>query len=230
MAGGHPAENLREAHIDLANFEEAIDRTLAMANDIEDEYREASMNYHTSQQQARLRLTADEQVQVQTIFETSSVEQYHTNFAKLTTILKALLDLRNKHIRYSGTAEEIVHRVFEELDPAYVELNAQVQAFQLELVDQFAHACRIALISRGSYEWDEQGHRCAWHDASGPNPINNPVPFRMGSEWATYRAWVWSLPETQRAIEAGRSLDQVALNLLYKEAEGLNEEESEYIP
>jgi hypothetical protein len=71
---------------------------------------------------------------------------------------------------------------------------------------------------------DSEGARCAWQDASGPDPVLRHEPFRKGEEWVLFRAWVGALPKTQLAMKAGRTPDEAALDLLYGEEEAFEEE------
>jgi hypothetical protein len=73
------------------------------------------------------------------------------------------------------------------------------------------------------YETDENGQRIAWHDRMGMGPSTNPMPRIMGEEWDKYRAWVQSLPETQRAVGLGRGVVAIALEMLYRGPDGFED-------
>lgn len=109
--------------------------------------------------------------------------------------------------------------MFKDLEPAYKALETIFTAIRIETQHYSDSVYALFDVSRAYYETDANGVRCAWHDPSGPDPINHPVPYRKNVEWKKYRAWVWSLPETHRSVEAGRTLDEVALVLLYDEPE-----------
>jgi hypothetical protein len=137
------------------------------------------------------------------------------------------MEVRAKYVRFPGTSEEIFHRIFVNIQPALLEADIQINHFKLRLLEPMANACRIASISQDEYDTDEHRRYRGWHQPSGRDVVSNPVPILRGLEWQTYRAWVWSLPETQRATEAGRTLNEVCLNLLYREPEGMDDAQAE---
>jgi hypothetical protein len=217
-----PAEDITDCHEDLKEFEAAFGRTLHLANQIEDEYRQAGMNYHSTQIEARRSSSFPRYYlhKLKETFEIIRVEEYLVIFARLHNIFKALCDLRSMHLRYSGTPEQLIHRVYGILEPGFDNLNDQLHVYRAELSGRLKDADILFDMSREVYESDGQGRRCAWQDASGADVNHRPVPRRMGEEWEKYRAWVWSLPETQRGVVAGRTVDDIALELLYYEPEG----------
>jgi hypothetical protein len=214
---------LLESHKDLQEFEAAFDRTLYLANQIEDKYRRAGLSYHFTQIEARQpsNFPQGNLDMLKEIFEITRAEEYLAIFAKLHDTVKALSDLRSSHLRYSGTPEVLIHRIYGILEPGLDALDGELQVYWAELSDRLKDADTLFDISRAMHESENQGRRCAWQDASGPDPDYRPVPSRKGDEWKKYHAWVWSLPETQRSVAAGRTVDEVALELLYYEPEDL---------
>lgn len=197
-----------------------LQRILDNAILLEDMYRTAGIHYHSSQISSRRppEIAQKHLDRLQQLFETSRVEEYNVIFKELDEIVHAAAELKSRHCPDRVTSKQLVHHVFCALKPGVAALQARFDAFFQELDDYLARAYILFDVSRMNYESDAQGHRIAWQDISGPESY--PVPARKGEEWAKYRAWVWSLPETQRAVQIGRTVDDVALELLYGEPDG----------
>jgi hypothetical protein len=214
---------LENATIDLKMIDAEIDEYLDYFLTIENEYREACMHYHCTQLQARqpsANYPQDRLTSLRELFEITEVKKYDVIFAPLKDIMSALIGLRYKYIRYSGTAEELTHRVYHEIEPAYRALMEEFAIFSKEFYTKTNAAQTLFDLSRAMYETDETGRRCAWQDCDGIDPMRCPMPRIMGEEWERYCNWVGSLPETQRAVEIGRGVSEVANDLLYREPEG----------
>jgi hypothetical protein len=205
----------------IAVLSSTLDRHILSCLAVEDQYREAGISYHTSQLSARQPNAFPQHAltKLARIFEISSVSEYNALFAGLHESIVQFTDIRVRYPRTHGTAEQLYHRIFKELDPRYNEAFEKFDAFLDEFEDCFCAAESLLEVSRAIYETDANGVRCAWHDASGSDPLNNPIPARLGEEWAKYRAWIWSLAEAQRMVQHGRTLDQVAFGALWAEEE-----------
>jgi hypothetical protein len=81
-------------------------------------------------------------------------------------------------------------------------------------------AQRLYNVSLAVFETDANDVRNAWYDASGPDAEHHPQPYHKGEEWAAFRNRVWSLPETLCAVQVDRTVDDVALEILYSKPEG----------
>jgi hypothetical protein len=243
IAGGDPVQNLHDAHACLKHFEDAIDRALAAVNNIEDEYRKGAIVYHKSQYVARSHpdFTEDQRSKTKAFFETSSVEDYRAVFANLTEMMCGLINLRAMHVVYSDSAEDIYHSIIEEIEPALLNLNAQLTAIKLEFLDRFDDAKKVLKIGYNLLEEETKAHahkyEVDWHNPFGRKwwheeyeyygeiteygiRKDQTIPLTMDREWEIYCSWVSSLPETQRAIGIGRTLRDIALSLLYGGPEG----------
>jgi hypothetical protein len=158
------------------------------------------------------------------VLETSTAAEYAAIFNNLNNIIASLTDLRAVHGRAHGTVAELTHRLCDKLSPTFEVLEAKFLIIGSEFDDWAESAYGSFDISRTLYEVDEDGARCVWHDPSGTDPTNHPTPYRKGEEWQKFRAWVWSLPETQRSVEVGRSVDVIALDMLFSDPEGFGSE------
>jgi hypothetical protein len=241
IAGGDPVQNLHDAHACLKHFEDAIDRALAAVNNIEDEYRKGAIVYHKSQYAARSHpdFAEDQRSKTKAFFETSSVEDYRTVFANLTEMMWGFINLRAMHVVYSDSAEDIYHSIIEEIEPALLDLNAQLTAIKLEFLDRFDDAKKVLKIGYKLLNEERKAHEQEfpygnpfgeeWSEAQyieygEPNELgiwkDRMMPHTMDREWEIYCSWVSSLPETQRAIGIGRTLEDIALSLLYDGPDG----------
>jgi hypothetical protein len=202
----------------------SLQRILDNAILLEDMYRIAGIHYHSSQLSSRRppEIAQKHLDHLQRLFETSRVEEYNAIFKELDEIVHAAAELSSRHCPDRVTSKQLVHHVFCVLKPSVAPLQARFEAFFDELDEYLARAYILFDISRMNYESDAEGGRVAWQDISGPD--SDPVPARKGEEWAKYRAWIWSLPETQRAVQIGRTVDDVALEMLYHELDGFHGE------
>jgi hypothetical protein len=202
----------------------SLQRILDNAILLEDMYPIAGIHYHSSQLSSRRppEIAQKHLDHLQRLFETSRVEQYNAIFKELDEIVHAAAELSSRHCPDRVTSKQLVHHVFCVLKPSVAPLQARFEAFFDELDEYLARAYILFDISRMNYESDAEGGRVAWQDISGPD--SDPVPARKGEEWAKYRAWIWSLPETQRAVQIGRTVDDVALEMLYHELDGFHGE------
>ncbi|KAF1915894.1 hypothetical protein BDU57DRAFT_573309 [Ampelomyces quisqualis] len=219
-----PANTIQTCRMVLKNFSNAIEETLRVANTVEDDYREAGVLYHSTQMSARESPDVSEErlVALKNLFDISSIDEYHAVFSKLEDIMNTVFDMRDKHLRYSGTAEELQHRVFKDLQPAILALDVEFQAFLKSFYEVLVDARVLNNISSMQYEIDENGRPCSWNRPYTVGAEYGIAPQNEGEEWEKFRAWVSSLPETQRAVEIGRAVDAVALELLYFDPEALD--------
>ncbi|KAF2823155.1 hypothetical protein CC86DRAFT_396597 [Ophiobolus disseminans] len=178
-------------------------------------YRKAGIFYHTSQAAARTPANFPQErlTLLARVFEISNASEYAALFNKLHNVIEKFTDLRSTHARPYGTAEELNHR----LGRGTLDISSEF--------DEWSEgACGLFDVSRALYETDDNGTRCAWYGLSGPDPIDHPILYRKGEEWEKFWAWVWSLPETQRSVQVGRTVDEVAFGMLFDEPEGLEPE------
>jgi hypothetical protein len=205
----------------IAVLSSTLDRHISNCLAVEDQYREAGISYHTSQLSARQPNAFSQHAltKLARIFDISSVSEYNALFAGLHECIVQFTDIRVRYARTHGTAEHLYHRIFKELEPRYNEAFEKFDAFFDELEDCFSAVERLLEVSRAIHETEVNGVRCAWHDASGSDPLNNSIPARLGEEWAKYRAWISTLPETQRMVQQGRTLYQVAFGALWSKEE-----------
>jgi hypothetical protein len=215
----------QEAISRLNTLSAAIDEASSSVNKTEDIYRDSAIVYHCSQLAARqpANFPQTQLDQLKELFELSSVEEYDAHFGTLHGIVRSLAELRATHVRYSGSTEDLCKRV-RELEAAFNILSIQLRGFTVAMDIRIDIVNALDDCSRALYETDSQGARCAWQNASGPDPVLRPEPYRKGEEWMLFRAWVGALPETQLAMQAGRTLDEAALDLLYGEEEAFEEE------
>jgi hypothetical protein len=207
----------------LKTCETSIEKYLRHYLVLEDQYRRAGMYYHCTQIQARQPSGDSDEFMdsLRELFEITTVEEYNAMFEPLKKMVTEFTDMRHKYIRYSGTAEELMHRTSQEFRPVYRALvDDQYVTLCKKFHVVFDAAESLFDVSRTLYETDEHGLRIAWQDCMGLEPLTNPMPRILGEEWDKYRAWVGSLPETQRAVGLGRRVDTIALELLYRRPDG----------
>lgn len=200
--GRRPSGDRPGSPWDSTAVRKAIEKTLRVAKGFQDEYRDAAIKYHMTQMPARdpQHMSEERIFALKTMFETSTIGQYHAVFAELYKIQETAFSLGDKYVRYPGTGEELYHRVFFELKPAIAALDEEYQAFGKHFMEKVADAEKLMDISRKLYEMDEAGSWHAWQDPimAGWSIIH---PRQQGEEWHKFWALVSSLPDTQRAME-----------------------------
>jgi hypothetical protein len=153
----------------LKFLERALNEYLRHQLDLEDQYREAGIQYHCTDSIAREDAAVSEhhQKRFQDLFEITRVEEYNMIFEPLFNIVAALTDLRDKYVRYHGTAEVLFHRVNIKFVPAYESLILdQLVPFCEEVNDVFHAVTELYDLSCTFYETDRAGHRHTWHDST----------------------------------------------------------------
>jgi hypothetical protein len=191
-----------------------------LASKYEDDYRNIGLRYHSTQLAARRTsdLSQDALAKLRNLYETSRVEEYNAIFGELHDIVQSAANLRDTYLhRYHGPAADVYHRGMYIVFPGLKDLRSRLQAFGNETRDRVSDVRTLSDISRATYETDAQGRLQAWSLPAESG--NSPRPRSMGEEWRTFRAWVWSLPETQCSVQLGRTVDEVALGLLYQSEE-----------
>ncbi|KAF1848717.1 uncharacterized protein K460DRAFT_275350 [Cucurbitaria berberidis CBS 394.84] len=168
----------------------------------------------------------DSLMRLKAAFETCRIEEYQAIFAPLSALIQRASDLRSDamHSSLHGTVVQRYHHLMHEVVPTMYHLLQEIVQERekfLTLNDNANSLDHISQVFRGSAESD---HRYAWLDAYYTHG-ERFIPAHMLEEWNTLRAWVWSLPETQRVVTAGyRSLDEVTLEMVFSEEEEEEEE------
>jgi hypothetical protein len=201
---------LYKCHATLAQLIDGFECNLKLANTMEDRYRAAGLHYHSTHLG-----------NLKQLFELTHVEDYDSIFAPLNTLISAMEDLKSTHLRLNGTVEELYHRIFQVLEPGFDGLAAKLQPLceTLDAISELAHV--LHNISRLLYEPDEQGQFIAWHDFHLSDA--GPRPLRIGEEWEAFLKWVKSLPETEKMVALGRTVEEVAFEMMCSEPEGFEE-------
>jgi hypothetical protein len=214
---------LCKCHATLAQLIDGFECNLKLANTMEDRYRAAGLHYHSTQLAARRdsNIHPSHLANLKQLFELTHVEDYDSIFAPLNTLISAMEDLKSTHLRLNGTVEELYHRVFQVLKPRFDGLAAKLQVLRetLDAISELAHV--LHNISRLLYEPDEQGQFIAWHDFHLSDA--GPRPLRIGEEWEAFLKWVKSLPETEKMLALGRTVEEVAFEMMCSEPEGFEE-------
>lgn len=186
-------------------------------NKPEDSYRESGVMYHGTRMRERnpsvfpssVLLPSSIIANLMSHFNLVSRSDYDRIFKPFHDTMAAIVDLRSRHIRFSGTIEELAHRFHVDLEPQYVKLRDQAQEFCHLMEEVFADVMELRDQARIP-------DLNPWHRPTRPSTILDPEPSEKGQEWELMRKWVSALPETQRAIDAGRTLDEVICDHLYK--------------
>ncbi|KAF2030972.1 hypothetical protein EK21DRAFT_88495 [Setomelanomma holmii] len=217
-------QEMQDAIAHLNTLSRAIDEASRLCIKIEDGYREAGVVYHCTQLSARwpANFPQSKLDKLKETFDISSLAGYDAIFNPLHNIFSSIVELRATYLRFGGTPEQMCERA-KKLEDTFKVLSVQLNGIRTAMELRIDDADALFELSRAMYETDDWGVRCAWHDPAGDDPVLNPVPFRLGEEWRLFRAWVVSLPETATAILAGRTLDEVALGMLYAEDEGFED-------
>lgn len=184
-------------------------------------YRSVGIQYHCTQQAARHSTHFSEQSlnMLKQAFETSRVEEYNAIFARWSEFHNDLTDLARIRFKNGSTVSEMWHRLKAEYEPALVYLFTETKEAYKELENLEDEVKALTNVSLHHNDVDQYGHRFRWCDLDP----NFNIPYRMGQEWQTYRTWVWSLPETQRAVGTSRRVDDIALEMLYSQPDELVE-------
>jgi hypothetical protein len=209
----------------VSAYHKTTDQHLKTATDLEDQYRSSALYYHTSQQSARQpeAYSYEALERLKQAFELDGIDQYNAVFARLAGIIRGLIDVRCKSLS-SNNLEKLYHACYVEFVPTIKRLEDELANEDARFNKLEHDAMALYDVSCTWYEFNADGQRCAWHDPSTGffTPPSLPTPTFMGEEWFTFRQWVASLPETQRAIQAidGAYVDMIARQLLYTEPEG----------
>jgi hypothetical protein len=214
--------SFQKCHETLYKLVVGFERTLKLANSMEDRYRAAGLHYHSTQLAARhdSGMHPPYLVDLKQLFELTRAEDYKAIFTPLNTLISALEDLKSTHLRFNGTVEVLYHRVFQVLKPRFDDLDGKLQPLCKELDDCFERAHVLYDISRLLLESDEQGRRIAWQDFCISGTEHAVWPLRMGEEYETFVKWVESLPETEKMVKLGRTVEEVAFEMMCNEPEG----------
>ncbi|KAF2134750.1 hypothetical protein P153DRAFT_380561 [Dothidotthia symphoricarpi CBS 119687] len=202
-------QNVRKA---FRRRKELINAIYNLCDRAEDQYRSIGISYHSTQQGARHpdHFPAERLNRLKQAFEISSIEEYDAVFAHWKKIVDDLTHISRTHFRRSGTAEELWHRLNIELEPAFDKTYQDYIRAQDGLQDLNKDVNELLNVSIRFNYTDNMGLRYMWCDPTG----TDHTPRRQGQEWATYCAWISSLPETQRSV-GSRTVDEIALELLY---------------
>jgi hypothetical protein len=207
----------------------SLETHLSTAMSIEDNYLKMGVLYHSTQMRARnsSHFPQDKLTMLAQMFEISTVAEYTALFAGIQETIAALTDISSSYARTYGSPNHLNR--FMELEPRWTAVFTDFVPVARRFLDAFEDAQRLYDISRASCEADGDGVRFAWHDPTdSDSPLHIAVPVDMGEEWSKFRAWVSILPETLRSISQGRTLDQIAMGLLFVEDEGFEGDAEEF--
>ena len=208
-------------------IEEQIVQLLAIVNSFEDRYRSVGLVYHNTEFRAKQPRddTRESLERLKAVFEISRVEEYNAIFAPHNTARERLLKLRAdvQKAACSGTVAERYHRCFLELLPALCDLDTEANLITEDfsvLVEDASHIYDVSQAFGHARLLDAYMARQPGHGAND----GRVLAAEMQEMWNTFRAWVWSFPETQRTVAEGhRSLQEVALSVLYSETAGITQ-------
>jgi hypothetical protein len=200
----------------------------------EDQYRTLGVAYHTTQLIARRSdlLGSDTIGLLQKAFEISTKDEYNVFHAPIIDFRRILNKARDE-IRPNGRPGELMRRaeMVQDLEDlmvlhlrkfGFLKLcnvrDALVQTNAVEL--RVIHNSNVEPWAKaGVYEpvyIEDLGHERMFKNAKGDIiDLKHSYMFRNGEEWRLYRAWIGCLPETTRAVQAGRSLDEIAVDMFY---------------
>jgi hypothetical protein len=208
------------ARVGLLDLIKRIERVLQDADRIEDRYREDGINYAMTQQTARDFCAGPALTRCKEAFGLTLPSQYEKLFAPLTNLVHRLSSLRSQaqHVPSGATAAHLLHVLSHELLPAMDALIIEFQTFEQRFTQLTADVAALVDVSCQSFETDESGARIAWSDFVGADEADRTLRSTTAGEWQSSRAWVRTLPETQRSLarayNAESELDRIALDLL----------------
>jgi hypothetical protein len=234
----HPALAAQVATMSRAGLRDLvarIDHLLADADRIENRYRENGVDWATSQQAARDFCAGSPLPQsvfrCKEAFDLTFPRQYEELFAPLTNLVQRLSAFRfqAQHVPSSATAEHLLHVLSHELLPAMDALIVEFKAIEQRFTQLSLDVTDIVDVSRDRFETDNNGVRVCWHDFTGANDTDRSLWHKVdslrsaGVELQAFRAWVRTLPETQRTLarsyDTDAELDRIALDLLWREGD-----------
>ncbi|KAH7409816.1 hypothetical protein DE146DRAFT_774917, partial [Phaeosphaeria sp. MPI-PUGE-AT-0046c] len=192
-----------------------------------DNYRNAGRAYHWTRMAARQpgvfpTIPIDD---LKSHFTLSHTSEYDNIFKPFHDDMAALVDLRATHLRYFGTVEELAHRLHVHLNPRLRELGFKAKSFRSAMARRRANAHDFASRSAQLFDHEPNGVQWSWHHPAGGRGTFQYVPLEQKEEWELFLEWISVLPETQPAIDAGRTLKEVACDTLYLAPDGF---ESDY--
>jgi hypothetical protein len=135
-------ENIRQ-------WADKMDEIINGAIKIEDIYREAAVLYHGTLMAARQpgEYPAPYLETCKAFFELSCTSEYEAIFKSFHDTIAALVDLRSRHVRYSGTLMELCHRLQVNLQPVFFDLLAKARQFRRAIEDSLEYAKDLEKIS-----------------------------------------------------------------------------------
>lgn len=218
---GQAQEVNRQLHQSLDEAQAEINRHISNLDEMEDYYRTLGIMYHTTQMRTRQPqyYPSERLDHLKDIFVTSRVEEYETIFARKICITNKLAGMASDVLRcYRGRSlEERYHRFHVEIAPSLDQIEDEYEDLKDDFEVLEVYTSGLCTVNGELDRTGNTGYTTAWR-CVGPYESWSQcfVPIGMQEEWNTFRAWVWSLPETQRAVGAGfRTLDGVALDLAF---------------
>lgn len=198
----------------LQQVEDHMNNILAVIDEVETNYRILGRYYHATNIAARNQCSSEHLQHLKEAFHISTLEEYNAYFEKWHRALKMTREVRSE-IRLNGTPETLAHRtkrVRELIEKCTAEIPYVTELEVLkEAVDY--------LLGRNSQYCGRTGN-LPWTNTPQVESRTRQAP--KCDEWELFRAWCWSLPETQRAVQTGRSVDDIANEMLYKCVEKTN--------
>ncbi|KAF2868128.1 hypothetical protein BDV95DRAFT_610099 [Massariosphaeria phaeospora] len=197
---------------ELQKWETRIEWVYQDMDMTETNYRQTGLFYHSTSLQTRTFtpgvLPAPVMQQLKSAFEISSFEEYKAVFAPIYRVT-AMLNEARLNLRQSYQIKLLADRCNK-----VSHLVCEARELWAASRDQY-----IALKTHVNELMEEEKRRrsrsnvLAWFIPLVKDGM--VMPTRTGGEWDIYRKWIWALPETQRSVQAGRSLDTIAVHELY---------------
>lgn len=214
------AENRAKLQGKIRSWSREMDEMIDIkATKVEDVCREAAVCYHSSRIVARKSgVVHPKSLEMcKEYFELSSPSEYDAIFKPFHDTIAALVDLRSRYIRYTGTAEALNHRIEVEIIPRlgeFKKLVSEAKYIPHTMEHRFGWAKDLGNLTF-CIDGMSDNRRNPWFHPINTNDDEPLRPTEMGEEWELFRKWVSCLPETPHAIAAGQTLDEVACLLLY---------------
>ncbi|KAI8938215.1 hypothetical protein NX059_005876 [Plenodomus lindquistii] len=213
---GHAVEQEKIAALQsgLDNCRKFVSLTLQIVGEIEDNFREAGLQYHRTELSARRvpHLTAEQLQRLKEAFESSYqvyLAHFNSLFARISAFPSTLTDCQ---LEFSQDCLTIrYNRYRQQVKPAHDSLYAEwdQETTRLMTVMEDAGELRRINLRRGRNHW--------YRDLmSGPHVIPSQP------EWNPYVLWAASLPETQHMLVHRPMLD-IAKDILCRGEDGEGE-------
>ncbi|USP75077.1 hypothetical protein yc1106_02351 [Curvularia clavata] len=198
---------------------EFVDLVSKACLDLEDDYRNIGLYYHTTEYEARATMAAmplfsDELIHLEDYFQITEPAEYDNWASTLASVIEKASTLRSDmvHIPRQATPECLVHEYNQVICPALEDLKSILVSERDILKDLASEVNHLRTIEMN----DEDRPRSWWYFKHNPETGKSELEHE-GEEWNDFVNWVACLPETRKAMEQGEHVHDIVRRWIQRE-------------